>query len=144
MCHRLDLRSRLHIAGPALNPADLLLTKLQIVELNRKDAIDMIALLLAHPLGADGIDAARAFIARCWFDAATTERGRLALVSYHKTWDEKRKCFGSHPFHDWSSNGADAFRYLAVGHKTTAPRPRKHEPTYRDSGGSGDYGWMGT
>jgi len=58
MCHRLDLRSRLHIAGPALNPADLLLTKLQIVELNRKDAIDMIALLLAHPLGADGIDAA--------------------------------------------------------------------------------------
>ena len=93
---------------------------------------------------ADGIDAARALIARCWFDAATTERGRLALVSYHKTWDEKRKCFGSHPFHDWSSNGADAFRYLAVGHKTTAPRPRKHEPTYRDSGGSGNYGWMAT
>lgn len=92
----------------------------------------------------DGIDAARAFIARCWFDTAKTERGRLALVSYHKTWDEKRKCFGSHPFHDWSSNGADAFRYLAVGHKTTAPRLRQREPINRDIGGSGDHGWMGT
>ena len=93
---------------------------------------------------ADGIDAARALIARCWFDAAKTERGRFALVSYHKTWDEKRKCFGSHPFHDWSSNGADAFRYLAVGHKTTTPRLRKQEPIYRIAGGSGDHSWMGT
>lgn len=70
----------------------------------------------------DGIDAARAFISRCWFDRVKTERGRNALTSYHKVWDEKRKCFQSQPFHDWSSNGADGFRYLAVGHKTAKPR----------------------
>ena len=67
---------------------------------------------------SDGIDAGRAFINRCWFDREKTERGRNALVSYHKVWDEKRKCFQSQPYHDWSSNGADAWRYLAVGHKT--------------------------
>src|SRR5262249_4189528 len=48
----------------------------------------------------DGIDAARAFIARCWFDRAKTEQGRLSLVSYRKTWDEKRKVFSSAPLHD--------------------------------------------
>lgn len=90
----------------------------------------------------DGINAARSFLARCWFDRDKTVQGRLALTSYRKTWDEKRKVFASHPLHDWASNGADAFRYLAVGHKTTAPRintgvPRRaHEP----SGNA----WMGT
>lgn len=68
---------------------------------------------------ADGIDAARAFLSRCWFDSERTAKGRNALVSYHKTWDDKRKCFSSAPYHDWSSNGSDAFRYLAVGHKIT-------------------------
>jgi phage terminase large subunit len=65
----------------------------------------------------DGIDAARAFIGRCWFDAKKTEQGRAALVSYHKEWDEKRRVFKSTPYHNWASNGADAFRYLAVGHR---------------------------
>jgi hypothetical protein len=64
----------------------------------------------------DGIDAARSFIARCWFDREKTERGRDALVSYHKTWDERRKVFLAQPYHDWSEHGASAFRYLSVGH----------------------------
>lgn len=71
----------------------------------------------------DGIDAARSFIARCVFDREATTRGRLALVSYQKTWDEKRKVFSSGALHNWASDGADAFRYLAVGHKTYRPKP---------------------
>jgi len=78
----------------------------------------------------DGIDALRAFLARCWFDREKTERGRQALTSYRKQWDEKRRVFQSHPLHDWSSNGADAGRYLAVGHKTAVRRnpepPARH------------------
>lgn len=66
----------------------------------------------------DGIDAARSLISRCWFDREKTEQGRNALVSYHKVWDEKRKIFQPHPHHDWSSHASDAWRYLAVGHKT--------------------------
>lgn len=51
MCHVLELADRLPPGGATLSPADLLLTKLQIVEVNDKDLIDTIALLLTHGLG---------------------------------------------------------------------------------------------
>jgi hypothetical protein len=63
------------------------------------------------------INAGRAFIQRCYFDRVKTERGRDALVSYHYKWDDKRKAFADEPYHDWASNGADAYMQLAVGHK---------------------------
>ena len=90
----------------------------------------------------DGIDAARLFIARVWFDRDKTERGRNALVSYHKTWDEKRKMFLAQPYHDWSSNGADGFRYLAVGHKT-GQRGRGERPPRTPAGSGSSAAWMG-
>lgn len=91
---------------------------------------------------ADGIDAARPFIARCWFDRTKTERGRLALASFRKTWDEKRKVFSTAPFHDWSSHGASAFRYLAVGHKTAVPKREKSQTPRVYTLGSGNSDWM--
>lgn len=73
----------------------------------------------------DGIEATRALIPQCWFDRAKTERGRLALSSYHKTWDERRKMFLAQPYHDWSEHGASAFRYLAISHRFTEQRQRR-------------------
>ncbi len=49
MCHTIDLRGRLDAAEPSLAPADLLLTKMQIVEINQKDLLDILALLIDHP-----------------------------------------------------------------------------------------------
>jgi hypothetical protein len=51
MSHNLDLKNRLQTDRPTIPLADLLLTKLQIYELNHKDAIDIIALLHDHPVG---------------------------------------------------------------------------------------------
>lgn len=51
MCHTIELRGRLPLSEGVLTPADLLLTKMQIVELNRKDLTDVVALLLDHPVG---------------------------------------------------------------------------------------------
>jgi phage terminase large subunit len=65
----------------------------------------------------DQINAGRVFMRRCWFDRVKTERGRDALMSYHYRWDENRKAFADEPYHDWSSNAADAYMQLAVGHK---------------------------
>lgn len=48
MCHRLDLSRRLNLHPTALAASDLLLTKLQIVELNHKDVLDACRLLLNH------------------------------------------------------------------------------------------------
>jgi len=51
MCHRLPLAERLTVEPLTLPLAELLLTKLQIVEINEKDFRDVTALLLDHPLG---------------------------------------------------------------------------------------------
>lgn len=48
MCHRLDLSGRLGEHAYGLDAADLLLTKLQIHEINRKDLVDAVRLLLTH------------------------------------------------------------------------------------------------
>jgi hypothetical protein len=53
MCHRLDFSDRLTLSTPTLPLADLLLTKLQVVKINRKDVLDALVLLAEHPLGSD-------------------------------------------------------------------------------------------
>src|SRR5260370_9507835 len=50
MCHELELAGRLELAPETLTPADLLLSKLQVVEINRKDLVDAITLLHACPV----------------------------------------------------------------------------------------------
>lgn len=51
MCHRFQLTPRLRLEHPTLTVSDLLLTKLQIVELNEKDARDALVLIGEHELG---------------------------------------------------------------------------------------------
>jgi hypothetical protein len=51
MCHELRLGDRLHLDYPTITVSDLLMTKLQIVELNAKDAQDASLLLAEHELG---------------------------------------------------------------------------------------------
>lgn len=65
----------------------------------------------------DGIQAVRTILPRCYFDAVKTNQGFLALKNYSRKWDPKHKVFMKKPKHDWASHGADAFRYLALGHK---------------------------
>lgn len=48
MCHVIEFKGRLDLLQDTLSATDLLLTKLQIVELNRKDLLDAIALLHDH------------------------------------------------------------------------------------------------
>jgi len=56
MCHTLDLRKRLLDGYISLTLADLLITKLQIVELNEKDMKDILAILLDHETGLEAPD----------------------------------------------------------------------------------------
>jgi hypothetical protein len=57
MSHVIDLRGRLGHQGPCASPSDLLLSKLQIYEVNRKDLVDLTALLLDHPVAAGSDEA---------------------------------------------------------------------------------------
>jgi hypothetical protein len=60
MCHVIELANRLNHDGPTLTPADLLLSKLQVYEVNMKDLVDTIALLLDHPIADHDDDAINA------------------------------------------------------------------------------------
>lgn len=50
-CHKLNLEKRLLLYKPTIPISDLLLTKLQIHELNEKDILDVIMLLYDHDFG---------------------------------------------------------------------------------------------
>jgi len=60
------------------------------------------------------IDAARRLLPICYFDAVKCKRGLQALENYHKKKDDKNHTFLPQPQHNWASNGADSFSYLAV------------------------------
>jgi hypothetical protein len=61
MCHRLKLGHDLPDSGLTIHPADLMLTKLQIVQIEEKDLLDTAALLVDLPVGRSetGIDVGR-------------------------------------------------------------------------------------
>jgi len=83
------------------------------------DALGISNITIAPKLAVDdGIQAARSMIARCWFDEEDCARGIEALRQYRREFDERLKTWRGRPLHDWTSHGADAFRYLAVGKQT--------------------------
>jgi hypothetical protein len=55
-CHTIPLVDRLEADAPTIPLAELVLSKLQIVKINEKDVIDLILLLLDHPVGSGDRD----------------------------------------------------------------------------------------
>ena len=49
-CHRIPFKDRLDLDSPTISTTDLLLEKMQIVEINLKDFKDTVVLMLEHPL----------------------------------------------------------------------------------------------
>lgn len=72
----------------------------------------------------DGIQAARATLPWCRFDATRCEHGLEVLRSYHYEWDEEARKFRDTPAHDWASHGSSAFRTLSL----TWRRPKEARP----------------
>jgi hypothetical protein len=74
---------------------------------------------------ADGINAARMLLPKCYFDRDKCEEGLDYLKQYRQEWDERKKIFRDRPRHDFTSHAADAFRYLAVGmsYRTNYDKP---------------------
>lgn len=61
----------------------------------------------------EGIDAARNIFGKCWFDEKKCEKGLRSLDNYKKEWNERHGCWSDKPVHNFASDGADAFRYMA-------------------------------
>jgi len=73
----------------------------------------------------DGINAARNLLPRCWFDREKCFEGIEALKLYRSEYNELKQVLSNAPLHDWTSDYADSFRYLAVAWQD---RPRVDAP----------------
>jgi hypothetical protein len=85
LCHELDLAGRLDLDPRTLTLADLLLSKLQVVEVSERDLKDATALLVDHPFGPGGIDAQRITDLLAsdwgWWRTATTTLGAVTAFA---------------------------------------------------------------
>lgn len=77
----------------------------------------------------EGINAARTLFPTCYFDEAECAEGLNALRYYHYAVNDLGTR-SKNPVHDWSSNGADAFRYmgLALRDDPIKTRPKARTP----------------
>ena len=88
MSHKLDLRGRLDAPAPTISLADLLLTKLQVWEINRKDLGDTLCLFADHDLSEDDSDTegislprVRSVLGKDWGFCHTVERNAQKVAA---------------------------------------------------------------
>ena len=92
------------------------------------DKLPMKSLRIVPNLGLqDGIQASRLALTRAWFDHKCAD-GIECLRQYQREYDEDKKVFRDKPRHDWTSHGADAFRYLSIVWKDEAKIVTRDEP----------------
>lgn len=123
------LRDRPYVYGDHYLPHDVEVQELGTGK-SRREVLESLGLTRIQTVPAldvqDGIEAVRAILNRCWFDAERCKDGIKALENYQKHWDEKRKVYRAQPLHNWAEHGSSAFRYFAVSYKDpimTAPSP---------------------
>ena len=92
---------------------------------------------------ADGINAARTIMGKCYWDEDKCADGLQALRHYQYEMEPDAVTRKREPLHDWSSHAADAFRYLAVGLREKQERPAlsPNRPKLRPMSGS-NLSWM--
>jgi hypothetical protein len=76
------------------------------------------------PSVIDGINAGRLLMAKCWFDVVKCARLIECLRQYRKTFNARLDVSTGVPVHNQFSHGADAYRGLAVRHKTPAEKKK--------------------
>lgn len=83
---------------------------------------------------AEGINIARSGFGAAYFDQEKCADGLLALAhyKYEVVEDPVKKTFSKEPVHDWSSHGADSFRYASIA--VRQPQSRRDRAQVKVSG----------
>lgn len=92
-------------------------TRLEILQQLRRNPV----FIVQDHFVIDGIEAARGMLHKCRFDD-NCKTGINCLNHYKRKKNDvlstdDKSVFADTPLHDWASNGADAFRYLAVAYR---------------------------
>lgn len=124
MCHQLDLRAELETHDRTLSPANLLLSKLQVVETNDKDLQDTLALIADHDLGETAGEISLRRIA----DVCTSDWGwwrTVTLVAGRAREAASRLADGADAQGTDALQRADDRLERMVRHLETAPKSRR-------------------
>lgn len=134
------LKDKGYVYGDHWAPHDIQVRELASGRSRRETALSLgIKFKVVPRVGVeDGIHAARMLFPRIWFDAEKTAPLVESLQHYRRLFNQRTQEFGDTPVHDWSSHGADAFRYLCTGLK-----PRKDGDAKTRPEGLHDWGQMG-
>lgn len=118
------LQSRRFVYGTHWLPHDarakVLGSKRSVEETVRASYPGMVRIALKCAV-TDGINAGRLIFDNCWFDEKQCETGLECLRHYKYEVTDGQ--IGNKPLHDWASDGADAFRTMAVSIKLTGKKP---------------------
>lgn len=87
----------------------------------------------------DGINAGKLLFPRLWIDEVACAPFLEAISQYRQEWDEKRGMFKNVPYHDWTSHGADQYRYAAVAEAQMRNEGQSQLPDLPRAVGAG--GW---
>lgn len=125
-----DVMSMLHTKpyayGPFYLPHDAKNKSFQTGKSTREQMMEAGAqtILVPNMSIQDGIQAVRKTLPQIQFNTSNSEvkLGLSALRIYQREWDDKNRMFKQNPKHDWSSNPADAMRYLALAMNPAAAR----------------------
>ena len=117
-----EMQSRAYVFGDVWLPHDaeneLLASKRTIAQQMREAGYTV---RITPKIGvADGINAARTIFPNTFFDAEGCADGLACLRRYRYAVDDNNQ-FSRAPLHDEWSDGADAFRYLAVSLRERKP-----------------------
>lgn len=118
-----------YMYGKHLGPHDLNVREMTsaITRVKAAKALGIKFMVVKNHEVADGIEATRSLLSRCYFAMDRCQRGIEALRTYRKKWDEINKVFHDTPLHDWSSHGADAFRIGVMGSKAGSLMPKQRQ-----------------
>lgn len=115
------IKKKKYIYGKFFAPSDAdahhISTGLSVKEV--ASALDMELTILPTtqlPL-ENGIEAVRSLFRNTWIDQTKCQQLIKCLENYVKIFDEKNSVYKNRPLHNWSSHGADAFRYMALAVK---------------------------
>lgn len=80
----------------------------------------------------EGIQAARKTFQYTRFHQTRCAQGLECLRHYHREWDAEKKIYLDHPVHDWSSHGADGWRYVSLSWRPAKAKAKAEGPWQPD------------
>lgn len=116
------IQSKPYRYGKYFAPHDLMVREWgggAITRYEKARQLDINFTVLEQITVADGIENVWTHFGKLWIDAEKCRSLINALENYRREFDEAKNIYKNKPIHDWSSNYADALRYLCQGlHKT--------------------------